>query len=224
LFFLLQAASVNYTRDANAKTLLRRALRDLPKVILISIPVIILGVALAYILARLQARFGLPPDTIPASTYPVATPPPTRFTPSSVLFTAVRLLLLGVMLPLLTIHVWLAVVRRGIGATVRNFGGILRSAFAAGSVTIYTLGLLVFALLPYFLIFTRTPVASPWLELIIFGVRLALTFALTLAGWVVTVGALAIKTYDELPPALPAPGDAVQATPPPRPEVARATT
>ena len=226
LFFLLQAASVNYTRDESTKRqpLLGRAARDLPKLILVSIPLILAGVALAYGLNRLQSRFGLSSSATPLSTYPVVTAPPTRFAWSSILFSTARLLLLGVMLPLLAIHTWLAVVRRGLGAAIKNFGGILRSAFAAGSITIYALGLLIFALLPYFLIFTRTPVSSPWLELVIFGLRLALAFALTLSGWVITIGALAISTYDELPRALPAPDGTASATSLPHPETAHATT
>jgi hypothetical protein len=51
--------------------------------------------------------------------------------------------------------------------------------------------MIVFALIPYFLITKRTPVASNTLELTIFGARIFLAFSLMLFGWVMTLTALA---------------------------------
>ncbi|MDQ5838240.1 MAG: hypothetical protein M3379_15790, partial [Acidobacteriota bacterium] len=63
--------------------------------------------------------------------------------------------------------------------------------FSAQSIFIYAVGLFVFGLMPYFIIYTRTPVSNGWAELIIFAVRLALAFVFTLWGWTITLGALA---------------------------------
>lgn len=231
IFFLLQAASVNYTRETmgGALTLLSRAARDLPKLILASLPLILLGVALIYGINKLQTKYldATREARIAEQTArdealstrgeydpsPRATPPP----PTDwwgVLFTAAHLLTLGIILPLALIHTWLAVARRGLAATARGFFGVLGEAFRARSVMIYTLGLLVFGLLPYFTIFTRTPVNFAWLELSIFGVRLAIVFTLAVLGWVVTIGALAVAGYNGLAPAINA-APVSSATPPP---------
>ena len=203
LFFLLQAASVNYTRTTGStKSLLRRAAADFPKIILVSIPLILLGIGLVYLLNKLQLRFPVPPPK-PIVTNAIEVESPVPFAWSEFLFFAIRLFLLGILLPLLAIHTWLSVARRGLMATMKNLFGVLRSTFAARSLLIYTLGLLIFAALPYFLIFTRTPVSHPWAELIIFGVRLIMVFTLTLFGWIITTGALDRIAYDAAPPVAP---------------------
>lgn len=241
-FFLLQAASVNYTRAADAsgaRSLLSRAARDLPKLILASLPLILLGVAIVYGMNKLQARYFTDVDREAVvaeqeanteaiytrgqyeSSLPPAVPPPPMDWWGA-LFNAARLLTLGILLPLVAIHTWLAIVRRGLSATLKGLFGVLRNAFAPRSITIYTLGLLAFGLLPYFLIFTRTSVGSAWLELTIFGLRLALVFTLAVIGWVVTVGALAIADYDGL--SLPVAADAIAPPSSPAPiETAHAT-
>lgn len=203
LFFMLQAASVDYTRTASStNSLLRRAAGDFPKIILASIPLILLGIGLVYLINKLQVQFPVPLPT-PVITNAIAVEAPVPFAWSEFLFFALRLFLLGILLPLLAIHTWLSVARRGLVATMKNLFGVLRSTFAARSLLIYTFGLLIFAGLPYFLIFTRTPVSQPWTELSIFGLRLFLVFALTLFGWVVTIGALAKTAYDSTPPIVP---------------------
>jgi hypothetical protein len=114
---------------------------------------------------------------------------PLRWT--SVLFTTLRFFLLGIVLPLAGVHLWIAVAHQGLWGAVRKILAVLARALAPQPVLIYTVGLLVFGLLPYFLIFTRTPIKNGWAELLIFGLRLALAFVLTLWGWIITVGALA---------------------------------
>lgn len=241
LFFLVQAASVNYTRDAaagNMVTLLGRAARDLPKLILASLPIILLGVALIYGMNKLQAKYldatreariaeQAARDemmyTRGEDSYPPRATPPPPLDWWGALFTAARLLTLGILLPLIAIHIWLAVARRGLVATLKGLFSVLRLALAPRSVTIYTLGLLVFGVLPYFLIFTRTSVGTAWLELSIFGLRLALVFTLALLGWVVTVGALAIADYDGHSSAVNTDAVPSPTSPPPQAETAHAT-
>jgi hypothetical protein len=64
-------------------------------------------------------------------------------------------------------------------------------AFSARAVLTYGIGMIVFALIPYFLITKRTPVSSGSLEIGIFGLRILLAFMLILFGWVMTMTALA---------------------------------
>jgi hypothetical protein len=51
--------------------------------------------------------------------------------------------------------------------------------------------MIVFALIPYFLITKRTPFTNNTLELTIFGARIFLALSLMLFGWVITMTALA---------------------------------
>ncbi|HEY0172931.1 MAG TPA: hypothetical protein VGB98_18070, partial [Pyrinomonadaceae bacterium] len=128
------------------------------------------------------------------------------------------LLLLGFALPLLAAHLWLAAAREGLGATLKSLHRVAGRAFAPRSVLVYALGLVVFGLTPYFVIYTRTAVSNGSAELFIFGLRLALAFALTLTGWLITLGALARVT----PPLAEAPATPEPAAAPPPAEHATA--
>ena len=103
---------------------------------------------------------------------------------------ALRLLVLGVFLPLAAMHLWLAAARDELLAAFARFHRHLARAFSARSVLTYGVGMIVFALIPYFLITKRTPVSSNTLELLIFGVRILIAFTLMLFGWVMTMTAL----------------------------------
>ncbi|MDQ1610923.1 MAG: hypothetical protein QOG00_854, partial [Pyrinomonadaceae bacterium] len=61
----------------------------------------------------------------------------------------------------------------------------------ARSVLTYGVGMIVFALIPYFLITKRTPLSSNTFELLVFGVRILVAVSLMLFGWVMTMTALA---------------------------------
>lgn len=198
LFFMLQAAGVASFAEAGARlvSILRRTLRDFWKVFLVSVPLILLAVLIVYLTNKLQAYLVAadtnatprPPALTPLHPLDITPPAPMRW--ADALFFALRLLLLGVALPLTAIHLWINVAREGLGATLKKSLHIIARALAPQSVLIYVVGLIFFALMPYFLIFTRTPVSNAWLELIIFGLRLALAFVLTLWGWAITIGAL----------------------------------
>ncbi|MDQ3684114.1 MAG: hypothetical protein M3430_00735 [Acidobacteriota bacterium] len=202
LFFVLQAAGVASFAEAGARlgSVLRRALGDFWKIFLISVPLILLAVLIVYLTNKLQAYFVAadtnatprPPALTPVHPLGITPPAPMRW--SDALIFALRLLLLGIVLPLTAIHLWLNVARNGLRATLKKSLRILARALAPQSVLIYVVGMIFFALMPYFLIFTRTPVTNTWLELLLFGLRLALAFVLTLWGWVATIGALEKST------------------------------
>ena len=72
--------------------------------------------------------------------------------------------------------------------------GVAR-AFAPQSVVTYAIGFVFFAIIPYFLIVPTTHLTNPWLETGLLVARLALAVALSLVGWVVSIGALGELSY-----------------------------
>ena len=200
LFFMIQAAGVRYTQaEARPGFLLRHSLKDFWKLLLISLPLIFMAVLVVYLLNKLQTYLPVPgseaarPELAPS--YPPAPGPPTSWRWSSILLSSLRLLLLGVVLPLAAIHLWIAIAREGLIKTLKRALRILVRAFTPQSLLIYTIGLIIFGLMPYFLLFTRTPVNYAWAELSLLGIRLALAFVFTLWGWIITLGALTKTSF-----------------------------
>jgi len=203
LFFLLHAMVVGRIAGGSGESgngsWLKSSAVNLWKLVLISLPLIGLGVLIAYLLNKAQNYFGvgadstnnmLEPMVASRSRKPAAAPINWRVA----IFSSLRYLSFGLLLPLATIHLWLATVRDGLWPAVRKIGAHLSRAFAPQSVLIYILGFLVFGLLPYFLLFKPVPTSKAWLEISLLVVRLAVVFALTLFGWVVTVWALSISS------------------------------
>lgn len=198
LFFVLQSMVASQTDETSVGLLLRRSLRSFWKLILITLPLIALAILLAYLLAKWQNHLG-------ASLNNAATdlPRPLEETLNRpggarpinwkvALLSTVRYLAFGLVLPLAAIHLWLATAHEGLGAAIRKIGTHLARAFAPQSVLIYIAGFLIFGVAPYFLLFRTTPTKHAWIELLLLVARLAVVFALTLFGWVITVRALAL--------------------------------
>ncbi len=184
LFFMIQCLGVSYTQNGiSSGFLLRQALCDFWKLILVSVPMLILT-------WLCLGGFGLVEGWLGRTKTGVW---------PKIGIIALRYLLFAFVLPLVMIRLWIAAMREGVGATFRRIGRNLLSAFAPHSVLIYAAGLIVFALIPYFLISVRTTVHNAWLELGLLGVRLALALLLMLFGWVITLGALTeiSRTADE---------------------------
>ena len=215
LWLLLESGSAHAALPgATARQVARRAPRDLLKVLLLALPLVALGVLFVYLLNKLPGW--LPKvEEAPPQAY---IPPPGGARPSPLhwqeaLASSLWLLLLGFVLPLVAAHLWLSAAREGLKATLANLHRVVGRAFAARSVFVYALGLFVFGLTPYFVIYTRTSVSNGWAELFVFGLRLALAFVITLVGWVIMLGALARVT----PPLAEAPA-AVEPAPAPPPQ------
>src|SRR5689334_5718124 len=136
LFFLLQAASVNYATESSG--LLRKALRDCFKFIAVSLPVIGLTVLAAYGVGKLQGRLAVDPNTL----QPLS---PNKM----VLLLVLRYLLIAVIAPLVTIQLWIATSTRGLRGMIRSLGQTLARAFAAQTVLVFAFGFLIFAVAPY---------------------------------------------------------------------------
>jgi hypothetical protein len=204
LFFVLQTISATYTNGAAQPTnLLKRALKNFWKLIIISLPIIALALAMAYGLGKIQARAGIGvqrPSSESMYRRPVNAPgqpmvgKPRLIPWGMVLFNTVWYLLFAVAFPLAMIHLWIAVAREGLKPTLTKIRTVISHAFAPQSVLIYVVGLIVFGGIPYLVLFRATPASKAWLELGVFVVRLALVFVLTLCGWVITMGALSLAT------------------------------
>ena len=215
LFFLFQAAAANAALpEATAAGIVRRAPRDLLKVLLLAVPIAVFAVLFVYLLPKLQGwlpKVDEPPHVSMVAGVVGERPVPLHW--QEALMSSSWLLLLGVWLPLAAAHLWLSAARVGLTATLKGFHRVVGRAFAPRSVLVYAVGLFLFGLMPYFVLFTRTPITNGWVELWFFAVRLALAFTLTLVGWLVTLGALARVTPPEtgapvaveLAPAEPAP-------------------
>jgi hypothetical protein len=195
LFFVLQSIVATDTEQLPVGSLLQRSLINFWKLVLISLPLIALGILAAYLLGKAQAHFAanvndaaaqLPHPPALARTRVTAKPIDWR----AATLSTVRYLTFGLFLPLAAIHLWLATAREGLGQAILKLGRHLRNAFAPQSILVYIAGFLIFGVAPYFLLFRSIPSKHAWLEISLLVARLAVVFALTLFGWVITVKAL----------------------------------
>lgn len=199
LFFSLQAMSVSYAQgETKLSVLLLQSLRECWKLILISVPILLLAWLIVYLLGKLEINLlGGIRDAARAAAAAPRSPTRTPETPGrwlEITFTTLRFLLLGIALPLAAIHLWIAATREGLGAALKGAGRAIVRAFAPRAVLTYAVGLLIFGVIPYFLIFTRTPVNNWWIDGGLLAVRLALALVLVLFGWIITLGALSEVT------------------------------
>jgi hypothetical protein len=199
LCVLLTALAHFAVGETRAPALARRALGGFWKILLVTLPLVALGVGLFYLLGWLDGK--LPASEVAPAVRTATTPDalttgplPRPLTWQETLLSTLWLLLLGFVLPLVAAHLWLSVARDGLKATLRRLHRVAARAFLPRSVLVYALGLFVFGFMPYFVIFTRTPVKAAWGELLLFGLRLALAFVFTLWGSAITLGALAALT------------------------------
>jgi hypothetical protein len=196
LFFVLQAMVAGEAGGLTTVSLLKKSLTSFWKLILISLPLIALAVLILYLLGKAQARFD-------ANAAEAAAALPRRLLNTArgreagepidwrtALVLTVRYLTLGLVLPLMAIHLWLATVHEGLGTALRRIARLLARAFAPQSVLIYIAGFLIFAVAPYFLLFRSIQTKHAWIEVSLLVLRLAVVFALSLFGWVITVRAL----------------------------------
>lgn len=222
LFFLFQAAAANAALpEATAGRIARRAPRDLLKVLLLAVPVAAFAVLFVYLLGKLQGWLPKVEEGPLHYTGVMGAEKPAPLHWQDALVSSSWLLLLGFVLPLAAAHLWLSAARVGLAATLKGLHRVVGRAFAPRSVFVYAVGLFLFGLTPYFVLYTRTAVTNGWAELSLFGLRLGLAFVLTLVGWVVTLGALARVTPPEegrpMAAVEPAPAEPVSAEPAPEP-------
>ena len=206
-FFVLQAGILQRARADRFGW--AQLMRDAIKLAVVTIPMVLLGYALFYLLNKWQVRYPAPP----VAALPI-TPGPPKAAPlhvPTVLFATLRFLLLGLALPLATIHLWIEVAARDVHASLsggaktvlKRIGNVFSRALTFDSVLIYALGVIAFVLVPYTILFAPIKVTGTKTDFAIFIARMALVYVFTLIGWVVTVSALA-RTAGEASPELPA--------------------
>ena len=179
LFFLLQAMGLSYVRiGVGAGYLLKRALKDFWKLLVISLPLALLAWALVKLFGYLDAKF-LASVTKQANRWP------------EMAVTIARWLLLYGLLPLWAIHLWMTAMREGLAAAFKGIGRSLVAALSPRSVLVYVIVLAVLGALAYFIAFTKTPIQSDWAELWVVGTRFALVLLLPFFAWMLTLGAMA---------------------------------
>jgi hypothetical protein len=193
-FFILQAAIVDHARVSRFPW--KQIVLDALKMFVVTIPIVLIGWLLWYLLNKWQVHYPAPkvPFALPPAKPPVL---PTHW--PTLLFATVRCLLFGVALPLAAIQLWIEVTSHDLKTVFAGFpkriGGVFARAFSSSAVLTYALGLIVFVLIPYALLFVPITIKGNKTEFAVFILRLVLVFVFTLIGWVVTVGALA-----KLPP------------------------
>lgn len=203
LFFIYQAAIIGRVRDSKFRW--GAILIDAVKFFLATIPVLLIAWLLSYLLHKWQLRY--PAPTIPVGTAP-PTPQPLHW--PSLIFATLRFVLMGVALPLTAIHLWIAIaggeVRSlfagGAAPFFKRIGAAFARAFASESVMIYALGLLIFFVIPYTILFVPFNPKGNKTDFAFFVLRLLLTFIFSLIGWVVTISAL---TRNSLESPVPSP-------------------
>jgi hypothetical protein len=203
-FFALQAAILQQARAD--KFSWAQIMRDAIKLAVVSIPMILLGFAIYYLLNKWQAHYPAP-EPLLALPNPKAPPvrPPLHW--PTVLFATLRLVLLGIALPLATIHLWIEVAGRELrgvlgGAGLKRIGYALAGAFAFDSVLTYALGVILFVLVPYTILFVPFQVKGNKTDFAVFVLRLVLVYAFSVIGWTATLSALA-KCSREVSSAVP---------------------
>lgn len=216
IFFLLQAVIIDHARTGQINW--PQALRDSTKLVLVTLPVILLGLGIMWLLNRWQLRHFPTPYFGPAAIDPITNkvivrPPLHRPT---ILFATARGLIFGILLPLTLIHLWVAVAGQNLLSFVRggrvflkSLGHILGRAFAPGSVLIYSVGLIFFALIPYELLFVHVVVPGTKREFMVFTVRLVLVFLFILLGWIITLATFS-RTNQALTIEVPEPAAATE--------------
>jgi hypothetical protein len=193
-FFLFNASIVDRVRMQSFHW--RVIIIDALKFFIVTIPVLLIAWFVYYLLNKIGGRFPapvlipLPPTGATANPQPVHWP--------TLIFATARFVLLGIAAPLVLIHLWIAVsgselrtwIDEGAVALLKKIGATLARAFAFESVLIYALGLIVFFVLPYAVLFVPLSPKGNKADFAAFILRLLLTFAFTFIGWVVTISAL----------------------------------
>lgn len=223
IFFLLQTAIIGQTQTGRIDW--PAVLRKSTRLALVTIPVILIGLGFMWLLNRWQIRH-------PAPLFSPPVPPPGAQRPvaplhwPTALFASARVFVFGIALPLLLIQLWLEAAgnslldffRGGVRPFLSRIGRILQNAFVPGSVVIYGLGMLIFGVIPYVLLFVHIPAKGAWTDIVIFSIRLLVVFAFIFLGWLITLRAfvkcrqdteesLPVKVGDQPSPGQPAVSD-----------------
>jgi len=206
LFFIFQAAIIDRTREQRFHW--GTIVIDAVKFFIATIPLLLIAWLIQYLLNKWQANhlppvIAVPPTALGSRAQPLHWP--------TLIFATLRFALLGVVLPLTAIHLWIAVagsdlrtwIDQGGKRFFKRIGEAVTTAFAPESVLIYALGLIIFVVLPYTMLFVPFSPKGNKADFAALILRLLLTYVFSFIGWVLTISALT-RNAGEPPPA-PAP-------------------
>ena len=211
-FYFFQAAIINRVRSQRFRW--GATLVDAIKFLIITIPVLLLAWLVYYLVHKLQLRY--PAPAVP--NWPAGvTPPPQPTHWPTLVFATLKFFLFGVLFPLTAIHLWIATAGGEVRALfadgaprlVKRIGAALGAAIAFESVLIYAIGLLLFFVIPYAVLFVPFNPKGNKTDFAVFGIRLLLSFIFSLIGWVVTISALTRNSLETAPAPVPGKSPAV---------------
>jgi hypothetical protein len=211
LFLIIQTMAARYrSQGEHAWKLFLGSLRDSWKLLVMAVPLILVAVLALYLFGKFDKNAPVAAVREALRSAPqrpgIAKPQPIHW--QSVVITALKYLLFFLVLPLAAIHLWIATANSGLKQTLKSSPRILARALAPQAVITYVIGFVFFAVVPYFLIVTRTQMTNAWLDFGLLTARLILAAALSLIGWVVTVGALGQLRTSSGPERIAQPGEA----------------
>jgi hypothetical protein len=197
LFLLIQVMGLSYTRiGVGAAYLLKRSLKDCWRVLLVSLPLILIAWLIVYLFGKVdQALFGGTITVESSGVGRLAVRPELKgMAWVAVAVNAARILLLYCLLPLIAIHLWIEAVSQGVAAAFLELGRVVTRALAPRSLLIYALICAVFGAIIYLLLFKTITFKGEWTELWAVGIKTALALLLTFIGWLLTLGSMAELT------------------------------
>ncbi|HKC84557.1 MAG TPA: hypothetical protein VKG02_01205 [Blastocatellia bacterium] len=187
LFFMIQAMGLSYVRiGVGAGYLLKRSLEDCWRILLASLPLILIAWLIVYLFGKADQAFFIESGGAGSKSMVWGW--------GAVAAHAVQILMLHVLLPLIAIHLWIAAVRGGLAAAFKGFNRVVTRALAPRSLLIYAAICAVFGATVYFLLFQQATFTGPWTQLWAVGIKTALALLLTFIGWLLTLGSMAELT------------------------------
>jgi hypothetical protein len=185
LFFLIQAIGLSYTRSGvGAGYLLKRSLADCWRILLASLPLILIAWLIVYLFGKADQTFFS--ESLTAESKARAW--------GAVAVHAIQIFLLHVLLPMIAIHLWIATASEGLAAAFKGFGRVVMRAIAPRSLLIYVVICAVFGAIIYLLLFQQATFKGAWTQLWAVGIKTALALLLVFIGWLLTLGSMAELT------------------------------
>lgn len=186
LFLLIQVMGLSYTRiGVGAAYLLKRSLKDIWRILLASLPLVLIAWLIVYLFGKVDQAYFIESD---------AGSKAMRWGWGAVTVHAIQIFLLHVILPLIAIHLWIEAVSQGVAAAFLEFRRIVTRALAPRSLLIYVVICAVFGVIIYFLLFNKITFEGEWTELWAVGIKTALALLLAFIGWLLTLGSMAELT------------------------------
>jgi hypothetical protein len=186
LFFALQAIGVRYASgEEPSREVLRRSFGACWKLLVVSLPVAVIVVIAVLILELIAKLVGGDHQGVQSGFL------------LGYLLPGIRAIILYLVVPLIAIRLWIAVTQEGVASAFKRLGKHFIGALAPRALAIYVIVALIFGALVWGLVFTRTQIGGPWVEIVLLAGRLAMAGVVIFIGWFLALGALA-KANEEI--------------------------